>query len=58
LAPPQPSKPAPAPTPLDAARLENTLAGSISRRTLDIVGRNPDNLKAAMLLGSPDFMQR
>jgi hypothetical protein len=51
-------KPASAPTPLDAARLEATLAGAISPRTLDIVGRNPDNLKAAMLLGSPDFMQR
>jgi len=48
----------PKPTPLDAARLQDTLAGAISRRTLDIVGRNPDNLKAAMLLGSPDFMQR
>jgi len=50
--------PAPAPMPLDAARLETTLAGAISPRTLDIVGRNPDKLKAAMLLGSPDFMQR
>jgi uncharacterized protein (DUF1800 family) len=50
--------PAPALVPLDPARLQATLAGSISRRTLDIVGRNPDNLKAAMLLGSPDFMQR
>ncbi|WP_036169824.1 DUF1800 domain-containing protein [Massilia sp. 9096] len=55
--PPETPKPAP-PTPLDAARLETTLAGAISRRTLDIVGRSPDNLKAAMLLGSPDFMQR
>jgi uncharacterized protein (DUF1800 family) len=50
--------PAPAPAPLDAVRLEATLAGAISPRTLDIVGRNPDKLKAAMLLGSPDFMQR
>jgi uncharacterized protein (DUF1800 family) len=55
-APQQPARPMP--TPLDAARLESTLAGSISRRTLDIVGRNPDKLRAAMLLGSPDFMQR
>jgi hypothetical protein len=34
------------------------LAGAISPRTLGIVQRNPDNLRAAMLLGSPDFMQR
>jgi uncharacterized protein (DUF1800 family) len=50
--------PAGAPVPLDPARLQATLAGAISQHTLDIVGRNPDNLKAAMLLGSPDFMQR
>jgi uncharacterized protein (DUF1800 family) len=53
----EPPLPAP-PAPLDAARLQATLAGSISPRTLGIVQRNPDNLRAAMLLGSPDFMQR
>jgi len=46
------------PAPLDPVRLQATLAGSISPRTLGIVQRNPDNLRAAMLLGSPDFMQR
>jgi uncharacterized protein (DUF1800 family) len=46
------------PAPLDPARLQATLAGSISPRTQAIVQRNPDNLRAAMLLGSPDFMQR
>jgi uncharacterized protein (DUF1800 family) len=45
------------PVPLDPARLQATLAGTLSRTTLDIVARNPDNLRAAMLLGSPDFMQ-
>lgn len=50
----EPSKPAP----LDPARLQATLAGSISPRTQAIVQHNPDNLRAAMLLGSPDFMQR
>jgi uncharacterized protein (DUF1800 family) len=50
--------PVPNPVPLDAARLEATLAGAISPRTRDIVGHNPDKLQAAMLLGSPDFMQR
>ncbi|WP_075796382.1 DUF1800 domain-containing protein [Massilia putida] len=48
----------PKPVPLDPARLQATLAGSISARTQAIVQRNPDNLRAAMLLGSPDFMQR
>jgi uncharacterized protein (DUF1800 family) len=48
----------PKPAPLDPARLQATLAGSISTRTQAIVQRNPDNLRAAMLLGSPDFMQR
>ena len=43
---------------LDPARVQATLAGSVSARTLGIVQRNPDNLRAAMLLGSPDFMQR
>ncbi len=46
------------PAPLDPVRLQATLAGSVSPRTLGIVQRNPDNLRAAMLLGSPDFMQR
>lgn len=43
---------------LDPARVQATLAGSVSARTLGIVQRNPDKLRAAMLLGSPDFMQR
>jgi hypothetical protein len=30
----------------------------VSRRTLDIVAANAGELRAAMLLGSPDFMQR
>lgn len=46
------------PAPLDPAALAATLAGAISPRTLGIVEQNPDNLRAAMLLGSPDFMQR
>jgi len=42
---------------LDPAALEAALAGSVSRRTLEIVGQAPRQLQAAMLLGSPDFMQ-
>jgi len=52
-----PAAPAPRPTPLDPAALQTALAGSVSRRTLDIVGQQPEKLRAAMLLGSPDFMQ-
>jgi uncharacterized protein (DUF1800 family) len=55
--PPPPPPPAP-PVPLDPARLQATLAGALSPATLDTVARHPDNLRAAMLLGSPDFMQR
>jgi uncharacterized protein (DUF1800 family) len=54
--------PAPAPAPtktaaLDPAALQAALAGSLSHRTLEIVGQAPRQLRAAMLLGSPDFMQ-
>jgi len=54
---PAQAPPAP-PVALDAASLQAALAGSVSARTLDIVGQGPDKLRAAMLLGSPDFMQR
>ncbi|MDB5959177.1 MAG: hypothetical protein JWP59_471 [Massilia sp.] len=47
--------PAPA---LDAARLEATLGPAISPRTRDAVAASAEPLRAAMLLGSPDFMQR
>lgn len=43
--------------PLDPARLQATLDGSLSPRTLGLVAANPPDLRAAMLLGSPDFMQ-
>jgi uncharacterized protein (DUF1800 family) len=43
--------------PIDSARLQATLDGSISPRTLDALAHNPPELRAAMLLGSPDFMQ-
>ncbi|MES2325167.1 MAG: DUF1800 domain-containing protein [Pseudomonadota bacterium] len=43
---------------IDAGQLQATLGGSISGRTLTMVAANPEPLRAAMLLGSPDFMQR
>jgi uncharacterized protein (DUF1800 family) len=56
-APPQPAPSAPA-VAVDPLRLQATLAGALSPATLGIVARHPDNLRAAMLLGSPDFNQR
>ncbi|MES2150576.1 MAG: DUF1800 domain-containing protein [Pseudomonadota bacterium] len=43
---------------LDAAQLAATLGATISGRTSNTVAANPEPLRAAMLLGSPDFMQR
>lgn len=45
------------PVAVDPAALQATLAGALSPATLDTIARHPDNLRAAMLLGSPDFMQ-
>jgi uncharacterized protein (DUF1800 family) len=56
-APSAPPPPVPALPPVDPARLQATLAGALSPATLGTVARHPDNLRAAMLLGSPDFMQ-
>jgi uncharacterized protein (DUF1800 family) len=44
--------------PLDAGRLQATLGNAISQGTRDIVAGKAGELRAAMLLGSPDFMQR
>jgi uncharacterized protein (DUF1800 family) len=43
--------------PLDSAELKTTLGDAISPATLDTVMHNAKELRAAMLLGSPDFMQ-
>lgn len=45
-----------APT-LDAAQLKGTLGTSVSPQTLKTVESEPEKLRAAMILGSPDFMQ-
>jgi uncharacterized protein (DUF1800 family) len=42
----------------DAAQLQAALGGSVSARTRDIVAASPPKIRTAMLLGSPDFMQR
>ena len=43
---------------LDALQLQSTLGGAISSRTRTTVAASAEPLRAAMLLGSPDFMQR
>ncbi len=43
---------------IDANQLQATLGGSVSGRTLSLVAASPAPLRASMLLGSPDFMQR
>ena len=43
---------------LDAAQLDAAIGAAISPRTRALVAANPEPLRAAMLLGSPDFMQR
>ncbi len=43
---------------LDSLQLQATLGGAISGRTLATVAASAEPLRAAMLLGSPDFMQR
>jgi uncharacterized protein (DUF1800 family) len=43
---------------VDPQALQATLGGAMSSRTLATVAGSPGPLRAAMLLGSPDFMQR
>ena len=43
--------------PLNAQNLMAALGPGISTRTRDVIASNPEALRAAMLLGSPDFMQ-
>ncbi|MES2756079.1 MAG: DUF1800 domain-containing protein [Pseudomonadota bacterium] len=50
--------PAAAAAALDPLQLQATLGGAISDRTLASVATSAAPLRAAMLLGSPDFMQR
>ncbi|MFB9244292.1 DUF1800 domain-containing protein [Massilia antarctica] len=45
------------PAPLDPQQLESTLGSTVSVRTRDMVAASPIALRAAMLLGGPDFMQ-
>ena len=57
MAAPVPGPKPPPPVPLDPAMLEATLGSTVSPRALAIVADSAAPLRAAMLLGSPDFMQ-
>jgi len=48
----------PKPLPLDPAPLEKLLGPTLGQNTIQTVAEAPDNLKAALILGSPDFMRR
>jgi uncharacterized protein (DUF1800 family) len=48
----------PPPEPLDADRLLDTLGESISGKTLTALANTEPQLRAALVLGSPDFMRR
>ncbi|MFL6658563.1 MAG: DUF1800 domain-containing protein [Massilia sp.] len=43
---------------LDASALDAAIGAGISPHTRSLIAANPEPLRAAMLLGSPDFMQR
>ncbi|MBU7583370.1 MAG: DUF1800 domain-containing protein [Nostoc sp. TH1S01] len=44
--------------PLDATQLINTLGNSLSPKTQRAIASSPPELKAALVLGSPEFMRR
>jgi uncharacterized protein (DUF1800 family) len=45
------------PSPVDAQMLLTALGSAISQNTRDTIAANPPQLRAAMVLGSPDFMR-
>jgi uncharacterized protein (DUF1800 family) len=56
--PGQPKSDQPKPEPLDPAPIEALLGPTLSDNTKSAVADASDNLKAALILGSPDFMRR
>jgi hypothetical protein len=49
--------PAWATVPVDAVALLSTLGESVSATTVDAVAQSDPTLRAALVLGSPDFMR-
>ena len=46
------------PSPVDAAHLEATFGSTLSEATRAALEESPRRLRAALILGSPDFMRR
>ena len=53
-----PAKPGRKMEPADATRLTATLGNSFSTKTRDAIVSAPPQLRASMVLGSPEFMMR
>jgi len=45
-------------TPVEPVQLANTLGNSFSAQTQNAIAQSPPNLRAALILGSPEFMRR
>jgi uncharacterized protein (DUF1800 family) len=46
------------PSPVDAAHLEAIFGATLSEGTRSVIQESPEGLRAALILGSPDFMRR
>ena len=44
--------------PIDTGRLEEIFGATMTSRTREIVAAAPPGLRAALILGSPEFMRR
>jgi hypothetical protein len=45
-------------SPVDSARLEQIFGSTMSGSTREAIAEAPQPLRAALILGSPDFMRR
>jgi uncharacterized protein (DUF1800 family) len=45
-------------SPVDAQQLAKTLGNSLSSKTMKFIASNSEQMKAALMLGSPEFMRR
>ena len=54
----EPDADQPRPDPVDAARASKIFCATLSRSTRAAVAAAPPALRAALILGSPDFMRR
>jgi uncharacterized protein (DUF1800 family) len=45
-------------SPVNVQQLSTTLGNNFSAKTMQVVAANPEEMKAALMLGSPEFMRR